>query len=103
MATITVRDLDESTRAKLRIRAARNGRSMEAEVRQILNAAVADRPLDAATSSEVGFATRVHRLFADIGGADDLEMPDRAISRDPVDLSGWIESEDRAGDAEHDR
>jgi plasmid stability protein len=67
MATITVRDLDESTRAKLRIRAARNGRSMEAEVREILKAAVAAEPSDGS-----GLGSRIHALFAEIGGADDL-------------------------------
>ncbi len=36
MATITVRGLDEQVRDALRRRARRNGRSMEAEARQIL-------------------------------------------------------------------
>ena len=67
MATITVRDLDEATRDRLRIRAARNGRSMEAEVRAILTAAVAAEPGDGP-----GLGTRIHAIFADIGGADDL-------------------------------
>jgi antitoxin FitA len=40
MATITVRDLDEEVRSRLRVRAAENGRSMEAEVRAILEEAV---------------------------------------------------------------
>ncbi|WP_291049976.1 toxin-antitoxin system [Herbiconiux sp.] len=67
MATITVRDLDETTRAKLRIRAARNGRSMEAEVRAILDSAVADQP----TKWEP-LGTRIRALVAERGGADDL-------------------------------
>jgi plasmid stability protein len=41
MATLTVRDLDDSVRNKLRVRAAAHGRSMEAEVRAILTEAVA--------------------------------------------------------------
>ncbi|MFT4298683.1 MAG: plasmid stabilization protein [Aeromicrobium sp.] len=41
MATITVRHLDDEVRARLRIRAAGRGHSMEAEVRAILTAAVA--------------------------------------------------------------
>jgi len=36
MATLTIRNLPEEVRERLRIRAARNGRSMEAEVRTIL-------------------------------------------------------------------
>ena len=42
MATVSIRDLDDGVRDRLRIRAARNGRSMEAEMRAILTAAVAD-------------------------------------------------------------
>ena len=37
---MTIRDLDDEVRDKLRIRAAENKRSMEAEVRAILTAAV---------------------------------------------------------------
>jgi plasmid stability protein len=40
MAVMTIRDLDDEVRDKLRIRAAQNKRSMEAEVRAILTAAV---------------------------------------------------------------
>jgi plasmid stability protein len=67
MATITVRDLDEATRAKLRIRAARNGRSMEAEVREILKTAVAAEP-----STGEGLGARIHAMWAEVGYADDL-------------------------------
>ncbi|TAJ48939.1 MAG: plasmid stabilization protein [Herbiconiux sp.] len=67
MATITVRDLDEATRSKLRTRAARNGRSMEAEVREILTAAVAAEP-----ANNIGLGTRIHAMFAEIGGADEI-------------------------------
>ena len=42
MATVSIRDLDDGVRDRLRIRAARNGRSMEAEMRAILTAAVAE-------------------------------------------------------------
>ena len=39
MASITIRQLDEATKKKLRLRAVRNGRSMEDEVRTLLRAA----------------------------------------------------------------
>jgi plasmid stability protein len=42
MATITVRNLDEEVQRRLKRRAAANNRSMEAEARAILSAAVAD-------------------------------------------------------------
>jgi plasmid stability protein len=41
MATLTIRNLRDATRQALRERAARNGRSMEAEARVILDGAVA--------------------------------------------------------------
>jgi plasmid stability protein len=40
MAVITVRNLPEETARALKARAARSGRSTEAEVREILNASV---------------------------------------------------------------
>jgi plasmid stability protein len=42
MATLTIRDLNPETKQKLRERAARNGRSMEAEARLALDMLVAD-------------------------------------------------------------
>ena len=45
MATLTIRNLPEAVRERLRIRAAEKGRSMEAEVREILmQATLGDRP-----------------------------------------------------------
>lgn len=40
MAVMTIRNLDDEVREKLRVRAAQHGRSMEAEVREILTEAV---------------------------------------------------------------
>lgn len=39
--TLTIRNLDESVKQKLRMQAASHGRSMEAEAREILRVAVA--------------------------------------------------------------
>lgn len=70
MATLTIRDLDDDLKAALRVRAAERGRSMEAEVREILRAALT-RP-----SSGPGLATRIRRRFA--GGEDrPIEQPAR--------------------------
>ena len=55
MATLTIRNLDEDTKARLRVRAARHGRSMEEEARTLLAAAVrapSARPADLAASRE---------------------------------------------------
>ncbi|MFK5634200.1 FitA-like ribbon-helix-helix domain-containing protein [Ornithinimicrobium sp. LYQ103] len=45
MATVTVRGLDDEVRRRLKVRAAANDRSMEAEVRAILTATVAEQPV----------------------------------------------------------
>lgn len=70
MATLTVRDLDDALKARLRVRAAENGRSMEAEVRAILQAALGGR------SAERGLGTRIRRRFADLGDAS-VPLPER--------------------------
>jgi len=56
MATLTVRNLDESLVKRLRVRAAENGRSAEAEHREILRAALEGsqgRPLRAEAASRL--------------------------------------------------
>jgi antitoxin FitA len=69
MSMLTVRDLDPEVKEKLRRRAARHGRSMEAEVRLILAAAVEawDEPVDLVASIRQHFA----------GTGLELELPDR--------------------------
>ena len=47
MASITIRNLDDYVKAKLRVRAARHGRSMEEEAREILRAALNQRRSEA--------------------------------------------------------
>ena len=46
MASITVRNLEDGLKRRLRIRAAENGRSMEQEARDILRAALDQEVLD---------------------------------------------------------
>lgn len=65
VATLTVRDLDDALKARLRVRAAENGRSMESEVRAILRAALATPP-------DRGMGSRIRRRFADL---DDATFP----------------------------
>lgn len=78
MGTLTIRQLDDRTHARLRGRAAKHGRSVEAEVRAILDAAV-DLP-------EENILLALHSTFAEVGGVD-LEVPDRSDRPRPVDLS----------------
>jgi antitoxin FitA len=72
MANLTIRGLDQEAKARLRVRAARHGRSMEAEVRAILSEAVAT-PDEASPS---GLGSRIHARFAGIGGLE-LDPPAR--------------------------
>ena len=51
MASLTVRQLDEALKKQLRLRAARNGRSVEDEVRTILRGAAAEIEIPAASSA----------------------------------------------------
>lgn len=69
---MTVRDLDPMVKAKLRERAARRGRSMEAEVRQILAEAVN------ADEGRPSLVDSVFRHFRDI--EVEMEYPDRSES-----------------------
>jgi antitoxin FitA len=72
MATLTIRNVDESLKTALRVRAARHDRSMEEEVRHLLRQAVtADR-------AEGGLGSRIARRFAAEGG---IELPPLTRSR----------------------
>ena len=77
MASITVRNLDEGLKRRLRIRAAENGRSMEQEARDILHAA-----LDEDTAPSKSLGTALHELFKPLGGVE-LEVPPREPMREP--------------------
>lgn len=65
MAAISVRDLDEEVAARLKARAARHGRSMEAEVRAILSEAVA-----AGEKEPPNLAQAIRERFTAVGGVD---------------------------------
>jgi plasmid stability protein len=79
MATLTIRGLNESTKARLRVSAALHGRSMEAEVRAILDDVLP------APSHESGLGSRIHARFAALGGAV-LELPARSERPRAADL-----------------
>jgi plasmid stability protein len=76
MATIVIRKLDETVKRRLQVRAARNGRSMEAEAREILSGHVTE----GAPARRQGFGIALHKRFAAIGGTD-LPIPPRSFSR----------------------
>lgn len=77
MASITIRKLDEQTKARLRLRAAHRQRSMEDEARNILRAALADEE-----STPRNLAEAIRRRFRPFGGVD-LRLPAREPMREP--------------------
>jgi plasmid stability protein len=77
MASVTIRDLDTETKERLRIRAARHGRSMEEEVRVILRSALAE-----GAASPMRLGTAIHARFRPLGGVE-LELPLREPMREP--------------------
>jgi plasmid stability protein len=84
MASITIRKLDEKVKAKLRVRAALHGHSMEEEVREILISAVQEeRPQKA---ENLYTAMRKRLTKAGFEGID-LPEPDRGPWRETPDFS----------------
>ena len=78
MSTLTIRQLNERTHARLRGRAAEHGRSVEAEVRAILDAAV--------NVPERNFLLSLHESMAARGGVD-LEISARTDQPRSVELA----------------
>jgi plasmid stability protein len=80
MAALSIRDLDETVKQRLLLRAARHGRSMEAEARAILTEAVRE------SADSAGLFTALLDQFSMLGGVD-LELPARAESGRATDFT----------------
>jgi plasmid stability protein len=78
---MTIRNLDEGLKRRLRVRAAEHGKSMEEEAREILRAALSQE----ASPPSGGLSSRIRRRFAEAGGVD-LQVPEREALRQPPDL-----------------
>ena len=76
MASITIRNLDDDVKTRLRTRAAGNGRSMEEEARLILREAVGRKP------ASQDLASIIRARFGPSNGVE-LELPPRAPGREP--------------------
>ena len=81
MANITIRNLDDEVRMRLRVRAVERNRSMEEEVRIILREAVTDRH-----SAPRNLAEFTRACLAPLGGVE-LELPPRGPMREPSKFS----------------
>ena len=74
MANLSIRRLDEDTVRRLKVRAEREGTSLEETVRRILQAAVVD---------EEPLGTLIRRI---VGKGVDIELPNREFDT-PIDFS----------------
>ena len=74
MASITIRNLEEPLKARLRIQAATHGRSMEDEARDILRSA-----LNRESAPPTNLAIAIRRRFKPLGG---VELPE--VTREPM-------------------
>ena len=83
MASLTIRRLDDRLKAKLRARAARNGRSMSEEARLILTAALTTEP---SPTPRLNLVELIRRRFEPLGGVD-LDIPPRDPMRPPPDFT----------------
>lgn len=81
MASITIRNLDDSTKKNLRRRAAENGRSLEAEARAILSAEAKARPAKEETGAHL--FRRIHERFKPFGGIELEPFPDEVLRDSP--------------------
>ena len=79
MADITIRNVDEGVKRRLRERAAENGRSMEEEARDILAHSVGEAP----PPKDLGRA--IQARFAALGGVE-FELPERGPMRPPPEF-----------------
>jgi antitoxin FitA len=81
MASITIRNLDDALKARLRLRAAHHGRSMEEEARDVLRAALASD----GESTSADLLEAIRRRFARVGFIE-LAIPAREPMPEPPDF-----------------
>lgn len=80
MASMTIRNIDERLKARLRLRAAMHNRSMEEEARDILRAALAT-----GSAGKRSLVEAIRSRVEPLGGID-LEQPRRDVIRKPPEL-----------------
>jgi plasmid stability protein len=80
MASMTIRNLDDKLKARLRVQAAKHGRSMEDEARDILRAA-----LSRASSRTANLVKSIRRRVEPLGGIE-LQIAPREPMRESANL-----------------
>ena len=81
MGSITIRNLDENLKLKLRLRAARRNHSIADEVRDILSLALAEE-----SASTGNLADAIRKRIEPLGGVE-LPLPPRAPMSEPIDFT----------------
>ncbi len=81
MPSMTIRNLDDHVKQQLRMQAARHGRSMEDEARDILRTAV----LAPTTTGNTSLVKSIRARIEPLGGVD-LELPPREAIRHLPDM-----------------
>jgi antitoxin FitA len=79
LASMTIRNLDEKLKARLRVQAAKHGRSMEDEARDILRSALST------LSSRGSLVKSIRHRIEPLGGVE-LQIEPREPLREPVKL-----------------
>ncbi len=80
MASITIRDIDERLKARLRVQAAHHGHSMEEEAREILRSA-----LSSGRSRRASLVDAIRARVVPLGGVE-LELAPREAIREPPSM-----------------
>ena len=80
MASMTIRNLDEKLKARLRMQAAKHGRSMEDEARDILRSA-----LSTVSVRTASLAKSIRRRIEPLGGVE-LQISPREPMRKPLNF-----------------
>lgn len=82
MASITIRNLDDSTKQRLRVRAAEHGRSMEEEARDILRKVVEGHSVPTNLASSIrGRLSSSVRMDLDLPPRDTIREPDALVAK----------------------
>ncbi|MAL01878.1 MAG: plasmid stabilization protein [Alcaligenaceae bacterium] len=77
---MTIRNIDEQLKSRLRVQAAMHGRSMEDEARDILRSALSTEPISGAS-----LVQSIRQRVVPCGGVD-LDLPEREPMRTPPGL-----------------
>jgi antitoxin FitA len=83
VASLTIRKLDDRLKKRLRLQAARHGRSMEEEARLLLAAGLEPSPGVAGNVADA-----IAAIMDPLGGVE-LDLPHRSSVREPPRFEDW--------------